>query len=76
MTSVGPLLFVHHNHKHIGGTESAATGGGRVGVHGLGCDVAEDIDNLHARFLKPTIDLTFEAADIGFNTLKDLNLLH
>lgn len=76
MTSVVPLLFVHHHHKYIGGTESAAACCGRVAVHGLGGDVAEDINHIYPRFLEPTIDFTFQVADFGFYTLEDLNLLH
>ena len=57
-------------------TESAAAGGGRFAVHGLGGDVAKDIDHLHAGFLKPAVDFTFEAAYFGFNTFENLNLLH
>ena len=56
-------------------TESAAAGGGRFAVHGLGGDVAKDIDHLHARFLEPAVDFTFEAVDFSFNTLEDLDLL-
>ena len=76
MTCVGSLLLVHHSHKHIRRTESSSAGGGRVGVHGLRGDVAEDIDHLHARFLEPAVDFTFKAADFGFDTLEDLDLLH
>ncbi len=70
------LLLVHHHHEHIGGTESATAGGGRVAVHGLGGDIAECIDHLHARFLEPGVDFTFEAADVGFDTFEDSDLLH
>lgn len=76
MTCAGPLLLVHHNHQHIGWTESAAAGGGRFGVHGLGGYVAEDIDYLYARLFEPIVDFTFKAADFGFDTFEDLDLLH
>ena len=75
MTSVWPLLLVHHDHEYIGGTKSAAAGCGRFAAYGLGGDIAKENDHLHARFLEPAVDFTFEAADLGFDTFEDSNLL-
>jgi len=71
-----PSGLIEHDHHDVGGRKAALAQAAGVFHLGLRSDVSGDGNHPHAALAEPGVDFLFQAGDVAFDALEDLDLLH